>query len=236
MHHMLGCLSALSAHTPMSLYMTLRHKHVPVSSVVGGVRAWCVDQYGNAPSGSGTSGRPDGAGGGGGGGSTVGGGGGGTGVSSVVPDSSGDRCHYWAKGTGFGTGSTMQSWDVEQAIIRQRVQEEHIVWLLRSLHNFIKPGEIVAVATSDSSSVTNTLPLVPDSSEQSRSIPQSGANDVRISQSGATEVGKDTKLDLTSDAVSCALFSELFTLISNTQFMDKIASHLSNDSGAYYGV
>lgn len=37
---------------------------------------------------------------------------------------------YWAKGTGFGTGSTQQSWNVEQALVRQRVEEEHVTVLL----------------------------------------------------------------------------------------------------------
>lgn len=52
----------------------------------------------------------------------------------------GDRCHYWAKGTGFGTGSTTQSWDVEQALVRQKVEEEHVVWLVRLLAQYINPG------------------------------------------------------------------------------------------------
>lgn len=39
----------------------------------------------------------------------------------------GDKTHlYWAKGTGFGTGSTQQSWNVEQALMRQRSEEEHV--------------------------------------------------------------------------------------------------------------
>lgn len=49
-----------------------------------------------------------------------------------------DKSHvYWAKGTGFGTGSTQQSWDVEQALLRQKSEEEHVtvllqVWILRT--------------------------------------------------------------------------------------------------------
>lgn len=38
---------------------------------------------------------------------------------------------YWAKGTGFGTGSTQQSWDVEQALLRQKSEEEHVTVLLQ---------------------------------------------------------------------------------------------------------
>lgn len=48
-----------------------------------------------------------------------------------------DKSHvYWAKGTGFGTGSTQQSWNVEQALLRQKSEEEHVTVLLQvTLHN-----------------------------------------------------------------------------------------------------
>ena len=38
---------------------------------------------------------------------------------------------YWAKGTGFGTGSTMSNWDSEQTMMRKRVEEEHVTCLLQ---------------------------------------------------------------------------------------------------------
>lgn len=49
---------------------------------------------------------------------------------------------YWAKGTGFGTGSTRQSWNVEQALVRQRVEEEHVTQLLQ-VNNIITLEAIV---------------------------------------------------------------------------------------------
>ncbi|XP_054010480.1 baculoviral IAP repeat-containing protein 6 isoform X1 [Hylaeus anthracinus] len=47
---------------------------------------------------------------------------------------------YWAKGTGFGTGSTQQSWNVEQALLRQKSEEEHVTVLLQVLASYIGPG------------------------------------------------------------------------------------------------
>lgn len=48
------------------------------------------------------------------------------------PVISDDKSHvYWAKGTGFGTGSTQQSWNVEQALLRQKSEEEHVTVLLQ---------------------------------------------------------------------------------------------------------
>ncbi|KOB77777.1 Survivin-1 [Operophtera brumata] len=49
---------------------------------------------------------------------------------------------YWAKGTGFGTGSTQQSWNVEQALHRQRTEEEHVTVLLQVLSSYMNPGEV----------------------------------------------------------------------------------------------
>jgi baculoviral IAP repeat-containing protein 6 len=56
-------------------------------------------------------------------------------AATIMQDSRGksdDKSHlYWAKGTGFGTGSTTQSWNVEQALLRQRSEEEHVTVLLQ---------------------------------------------------------------------------------------------------------
>ncbi|XP_075222220.1 BIR repeat containing ubiquitin-conjugating enzyme isoform X2 [Lycorma delicatula] len=55
-----------------------------------------------------------------------------------------DKSHlYWAKGTGFGTGSTAQSWNVEQALSRQRIEEEHVTVLLQVLSSYINPGGLL---------------------------------------------------------------------------------------------
>ncbi|XP_015597939.1 baculoviral IAP repeat-containing protein 6 isoform X3 [Cephus cinctus] len=52
-----------------------------------------------------------------------------------------DKSHlYWAKGTGFGTGSIQQSWNVEQALLRQRSEEEHVTVLLQVLAGYVGPG------------------------------------------------------------------------------------------------
>jgi baculoviral IAP repeat-containing protein 6 len=47
---------------------------------------------------------------------------------------------YWAKGTGFGTGSTQQSWNVEQALLKQRSEEEHVTVLLQVLASYVSPN------------------------------------------------------------------------------------------------
>ena len=55
-------------------------------------------------------------------------------LSSVCRDNdtgSGSERSYWAKGTGFGTGSTSSGWDVEQAMLKQKAEEEHVTCLLQ---------------------------------------------------------------------------------------------------------
>ncbi|XP_034239276.1 baculoviral IAP repeat-containing protein 6 isoform X4 [Thrips palmi] len=50
---------------------------------------------------------------------------------------------YWAKGTGFGTGSTAQCWNVEQALMRQRSEEEHVTVLLQATSSFLNPRDVI---------------------------------------------------------------------------------------------
>lgn len=43
-------------------------------------------------------------------------------------------------GTGYGTGSTQQCWNVEQALMKQKSEEEHVTVLLQVLASYINPG------------------------------------------------------------------------------------------------
>ena len=44
---------------------------------------------------------------------------------------------YWAKGTGFGTGSTIQQWDAERTLMQQRLEEEYVTCILQILTSYI---------------------------------------------------------------------------------------------------
>ncbi|XP_069118544.1 baculoviral IAP repeat-containing protein 6-like isoform X2 [Argopecten irradians] len=61
-------------------------------------------------------------------------------VNSVSHSSEEKSQQYWAKGTGFGTGSTTSSWDAEQALVRQKSEEEHVACLLQVLASYVNPG------------------------------------------------------------------------------------------------
>jgi len=57
---------------------------------------------------------------------------------------------YWAKGTGFGTGSTQQSWNVEELLLRQKTEEEHVTVLLQVIASYIQPLEQSSISQSQS--------------------------------------------------------------------------------------
>ncbi|KAM6916345.1 dual E2 ubiquitin-conjugating enzyme/E3 ubiquitin-protein ligase BIRC6 isoform 2-T2 [Xenentodon cancila] len=63
-----------------------------------------------------------------------------------------DQQLYWAKGTGFGTGSTASGWDVEQALTKQRLEEEHVTCLLQVLASYINPAGSSGCHSADASS------------------------------------------------------------------------------------
>lgn len=72
----------------------------------------------------------------------------GSGENSQI--TSDDKSHmYWAKGTGFGTGSIQQSWNVEQALLKQKSEEEHVTVLLQVLSSYINPCEDVSPMEQD---------------------------------------------------------------------------------------
>lgn len=46
--------------------------------------------------------------------------------------------NYWAKGTGFGSGTTQQQWNVNQHIAKRKQDEENVACVLNvSFHNLI---------------------------------------------------------------------------------------------------
>lgn len=64
------------------------------------------------------------------------GGGAGGGISSVSNNEDKNNL-YWAKGTGFGTGSTMQQWDAEKTLMQQKMEEEHVTCILEILSIYL---------------------------------------------------------------------------------------------------
>ncbi|CAG7720785.1 unnamed protein product [Allacma fusca] len=69
---------------------------------------------------------------------------------SASTGKSDDKSHvYWAKGTGFGTGSTAQSWDIELAMQKKKQEEENVTCLLHVLSSFIHPRVSRRILTAE---------------------------------------------------------------------------------------
>ena len=61
----------------------------------------------------------------------------GTSNSNAPSTSSDEKSNlYWAKGTGFGTGSTIQQWDVKKTLMQQKMEEEHVTCTLKIISSF----------------------------------------------------------------------------------------------------
>lgn len=58
-------------------------------------------------------------------------------TASTAAPSAPKAPQYWDKGTGYGTGPTAQHWDVDDAMSRQKIQEEQATSMLLLMSAFI---------------------------------------------------------------------------------------------------
>ncbi|CAG9807884.1 unnamed protein product [Chironomus riparius] len=139
-----------------------------------------------------------------------------------------DKSHvYWAKGTGFGTGSTQQSWNVEQALLKQKSEEDFVTVLLQVLSSYINPGDIIPNADSNSinyrESALNTCDLPPlfiDLVQQSCLIPAL-----------CSYLRNDSVLDITRHIPLYRAILQLLRALSiSTQLINLLTTKQENDS------
>ena len=201
LHYLLAVFCGLLGYSDVA--SSLKHESLPIGHIVADVRRWCniaskddLSNSNNKPCSKGFSGE------------------------SEVP-TFGDRRNYWAKGTGFGTGSTNQTWNIEQSLKRQGTQEEHIIWLLNILYNFIKPIR-QSVQASDSD-ITNK-DIEPPKKFHAKPEHGTGGN----SASDVEEV-PEAYQDITDERLK-NVFEQLHSLLADANIMKKICSYLSNDS------
>lgn len=83
----------------------------------------------------------------------------GSAMGAVTSQSQLQQQQYWAKGTGFGTGSTAQTWDLDGAMQRQRQQEEQATCLLHTLAAYVHPSCTPAALTPPGCTRSQILPV-----------------------------------------------------------------------------
>ena len=143
-----------------------------------------------------------------------------SGTSNVQIKSSEEKGqNYWAKGTGFGTGSTASSWDAEHALLRQKSEEEHVTCLMQVLASFINPKQQDASAIDKSSA----------SSDASFGSASSFAPSIHKTQNQTIQAGPS----FSGSTSGSALPSCLPALLSQSCLLPALSSYLRNDSGNY---
>lgn len=54
-------------------------------------------------------------------------------VAPGAPSSATQQHNFWAKGTGFGSGTTQQQWNVDLHVMKRKQDEQNVTHLLRVL-------------------------------------------------------------------------------------------------------
>ncbi|XP_054979501.1 baculoviral IAP repeat-containing protein 6 isoform X6 [Sorex araneus] len=146
--------------------------------------------------------------------------------SSPSPAPTEEQQLYWAKGTGFGTGSTASGWDVEQALTKQRLEEEHVTCLLQVLASYINPvsgtvsGEAQASPESGGQNSSALPPVLLELLSQSCLIPAM-----------SSYLRNDSVLDMARHVPLYRAVLELLRAIASCASMVPLLLPLSTESG-----
>ncbi|XP_044731226.1 baculoviral IAP repeat-containing protein 6 [Chrysoperla carnea] len=156
-------------------------------------------------------------------------------TSTPNTNTSDDKTHlYWAKGTGFGTGSTQQSWNVEQALLRQRSEEEHVTVLLQVLSSYINPtgfnnnnsSNKVAISGTAANGTTSSNSNSTDSEQQNKKE-DTTTNNEEVSSKDQDNNSDDEVTQSESESLLPPIF---YDLLQQSCLLPVICSYLRNDS------
>uniref|UniRef100_A0A7N8X1U1 Dual E2 ubiquitin-conjugating enzyme/E3 ubiquitin-protein ligase BIRC6 n=1 Tax=Mastacembelus armatus TaxID=205130 RepID=A0A7N8X1U1_9TELE len=152
-------------------------------------------------------------------------------TSSSVSEPQLSSCHgggtseeqqlYWAKGTGFGTGSTASGWDVEQALTKQRLEEEHV------LASYINPAGSSSCHTTDASSADSRA----HSSSALPAVLQEMLSQSCLIPAMSSYLRNDSVLDMARHVPLYRALLELLRAISTSTALVPLLLPLSGDLG-----
>ncbi|XP_029926712.1 baculoviral IAP repeat-containing protein 6 isoform X5 [Myripristis murdjan] len=134
---------------------------------------------------------------------------------------------YWAKGTGFGTGSTASGWDVEQALTKQRLEEEHVTCLLQVLASYINP----AGCTGSHSSEAPTADSRTQNSSALPAVLQELLSQSCLIPAMSSYLRNDSVLDMARHVPLYRALLELLRAISTCTALVPLLLPLSGDPG-----
>ena len=163
--------------------------------------------------------------------------------------------HYWAKGTGFGTGSTASNFNMEALTAKQKSEEKYVSLCFAILAEFLSlgtapphPGEGVGGVKDETAAVKGEASEVkseasestPVKGEASESTPAKSEAGEAAAMKGEASESTGVKGEASEDAVMevpspldlpdyCT--PELAELLSDSCLLPAMASYLLNDSG-----
>uniref|UniRef100_A0A8C9ZQ87 Dual E2 ubiquitin-conjugating enzyme/E3 ubiquitin-protein ligase BIRC6 n=1 Tax=Sander lucioperca TaxID=283035 RepID=A0A8C9ZQ87_SANLU len=136
---------------------------------------------------------------------------------------------YWAKGTGFGTGSTASGWDVEQALTKQRLEEEHVTCLLQVLASYINPAGSSSPHSADGSSADSRA----QNSSALPAVLQELLSQSCLIPAMSSYLRNDSVLDMARHVPLYRALLELLRAISTCTALVPLLLPLSGDLGQY---
>ncbi|KAL3998353.1 Ubiquitin-conjugating enzyme family protein [Acanthocheilonema viteae] len=145
---------------------------------------------------------------------------------------------FWAKGTGFGSGTTQQQWNVDLHVLKRKQDEQNVTHLLRVLSSFIYPKineylETEKNRTTDIKGGNTVAPLASMDSEdtevhsRSQSISPISVSD---SSTPGPSSGHESIPSAISSSVKWSLSSVVVKMLSRSCLLPAIWAYLRNDS------
>ncbi|CAG9531988.1 unnamed protein product, partial [Cercopithifilaria johnstoni] len=145
---------------------------------------------------------------------------------------------FWAKGTGFGSGTTQQQWNVDLHVLKRKQDEQNVTHLLRVLSSFIYPkiNEYLEAEKSRANNISGSNTVAPLASLDSEDIEaHSRSQSISpMSMSDSLMPGPSSGYESLNSAISStvkwSLSSVVIKMLSRSCLLPAIWAYLRNDS------
>uniref|UniRef100_A0A915PSQ5 UBC core domain-containing protein n=1 Tax=Setaria digitata TaxID=48799 RepID=A0A915PSQ5_9BILA len=151
--------------------------------------------------------------------------------------------NFWAKGTGFGSGTTQQQWNVDLHVLKRKQDEQNVTHLLRVLSCFIYPriGEYLEASKNHAAGSSENVAIAPlaslDSEDtevcsRSQSISPMSVSDTVFADSSmpGPSAEQESHTLAISTSVQWSLSSAVVKMLSRSCLLPAIWAYLRNDS------
>ncbi|KAF7639067.1 UBIQUITIN_CONJUGAT_2 domain-containing protein [Meloidogyne graminicola] len=148
---------------------------------------------------------------------------------------------YWAKGTGFGSGTTQQQWSLSQHVAKRRLDENNVAALLHILIAFINPQSKLEKQNNlklnnnkegkQDETTSDNIELVLPLFNEDEKINQTEKNESEESEDEKQKKGQNSNNEENkSELPSIQLSEEFVELLYRSCLFSTLNSYLMNDS------